>query len=109
MPAGVSSCVYPTTVRISAEVMRLRLLKHVEPAFPAEMQGVEGTVVLRLRIDKDGNVYKAEKVSGTDAFVFPAIQAVKEWKYEPYLLNGTPMEVETTVELEPPVELELPK
>ena len=102
MPAGVSSCVYPTTVRISAEVMRLRLLKHVEPALPAEMQRVEGTVVLRLHIDKDGNVYKAEKVSGTDAFVLPAIQAVKEWKYEPYLLNGTPMEVETTVELELP-------
>jgi hypothetical protein len=102
LPAGVSSCVYPTAVRISPEVMQSHLLKQVEPAFPLGTQSVEGTIVLRLRIDKNGNVYKAEKVNGPDALVVPVIEAVRAWKYEPYLLNGVPMEVETTLELKFP-------
>ena len=97
-PGGVSSCVYPQAVRISPEAMQSRLMKHVEPTVPADSQQVEGTVVLRLRVDKDGNVYKAEKVSGPDALSGPLIEAVKAWKYEPVLLNGDPVEVETTVE-----------
>lgn len=103
LPAGVSSCIpFPTAVRISPEIMLSHLLKQVEPAFPVAMQPVEGTIVLKLHIDKDGNVYKAEKVNGPDAFVVPVIEAVSAWKYKPYLLNGTPMEVETTVELKFP-------
>ena len=103
LPAGVSNCIpLPTVVRISPQVMQSHLLKRVEPAFPAETQPVEGTLVLRLRVDKDGNVYKVEKVTGPDAFVAPVIEAVKAWKYEPYLLNGAPVEVETTVELKFP-------
>jgi hypothetical protein len=101
MPAGVSSCIpAPTAVRISSAVMQSRLLRRVQPTLPAEMQPVEGTVVLRLRIDKDGNVYKADKVNGPDALVAHAIEAVKLWKYEPYLLNGYLIEVETTLELQ---------
>jgi TonB-like protein len=100
LPAGVSSCIpFPTVVRISPQVMQSHLLKHVEPVFPAETQAVEGTFVLRLRVDKDGNVYNVEKIKGPDASVAPVIEAVKAWKYEPYLLEGAPIEVETTVEL----------
>ncbi|MGB8115914.1 MAG: energy transducer TonB [Candidatus Sulfotelmatobacter sp.] len=101
MPAGVSSCVYVSSVRISAEVMQSRLLKRVEPAFPAGVQ-VEGTVVLRLHIDKNGNVFKVEKVSGPDALVPSVMEAVKSWEYKPLLLNGELIEVETTVELKFP-------
>jgi Gram-negative bacterial TonB protein C-terminal len=100
LPAGVSSCVpSPTVVRISPEVMQSRLLKRIEPAFPAGAGQVEGTVVLRVRVDKSGNVFKADRVSGPDTLVPPAIEAVKSWKYEPFLLNGYVVEVETTVEL----------
>jgi len=103
MPAGISSCVpAPTTVRISPEVMQSRLLNRVEPAFPPEVGQAEGTVVLRLRVDKDGNVFKVEKVSGPDALVPPVIEAVRSWKYKPFLLNGDLVEVETTVELKFP-------
>jgi len=102
MPAGVSSCVYATSVRISPEVMQSRLLERVEPAFPAGVGQVEGTVVLRLRVDKNGNVFKVERVSGPDALVPTVIEAVKSWKYKPFLLNGDPVEVETTVELKFP-------
>jgi Gram-negative bacterial TonB protein C-terminal len=55
-----------------------------------------------VRIDKDGNVLRAEKVTGPDSLVALAIEAVKAWKYQRYLLNGAPMEVETTVELKLP-------
>lgn len=98
LPGGVSSCVYPQAVRISPQVMQSRLIQRVEPTFPTEAQQVEGTIVLRLRVDKEGNVYKAEKVSGPDVLAAPFIEAVKEWKYEPFLLNGDSVEVETTVE-----------
>ena len=82
--------------------MQSRLLKSVKPAFPAEVGQLEGTVVLRLRIDKNGNVFKVERVSGPDALVPPVIEAVKSWKYKPFLLNGELVEVETTVALKFP-------
>ncbi len=66
------------------------------------MGQVEGTVVLRLRVDKNGNVFKVERISGPDALVSPVIEAVKSWKYKPFLLNGDSVEVETTVELKFP-------
>jgi hypothetical protein len=99
MPGGIPSCVYASAVRISAEVMQSRLVTRIEPVIPAEEQQVESALVLRLRIDKEGNVYKAEKVSGPDALVPPVVEAVKRWKYEPFVLNGYPTEVETTLEL----------
>jgi TonB family protein len=102
MPGGIPSCIHVGTVRISAEVMQSRLVTHIEPAIPAEEQQVEGTLVLWLRVDKDGNVYKAEKVSGPDALDAPVVEAVKQWKYTPFVLNGNPVEVETTVEFKFP-------
>ena len=102
LPGGVPSSVYGGTMRISPEVMRTLLLKRVRPAFPADVGQVEGIVVLRLRVDKSGNVFKVERVSGPDALVPPVIEAVKSWKYRPFLLNGDPIEVETTVELKFP-------
>jgi len=101
MPAGVSSCIpAPTAVRVSSTVMQSHLVRRVEPTFPADVLPADGKVILRLRIDKEGNVYKVDKVSGPDGLVAPVVEAVKSWKYEPYLLNGSPIEVETTLELQ---------
>jgi Gram-negative bacterial TonB protein C-terminal len=102
MWGGVPGCVYPTAIRVAPEVMQAHLLKRVEPVFPLGVQPVEDTIVLRVRIDKDGNVLRAEKVTGPDTLAAPAIQAVKAWKYKTYTLNGYPFEVETTVELKFP-------
>jgi len=103
MAAGVSSCIpTPMAVRISAEVMQSFLLNRVDPVFPVEAQHVEGTLVLQLHIDKDGNVYKAEKVSGPDELFPAASEAVKQWKYRPYILNGYPIGVETKVDFKSP-------
>jgi hypothetical protein len=103
LPGGIPSCIhFPAAVRILAEVMQSRLLTRIEPTIPAEEQQVEGTLVLRLRVSKDGSVYRVEKVSGPDSLVPPVVEAVKQWKYEPFVLNGNPTEVETTLELKFP-------
>jgi periplasmic protein TonB len=54
-------------------------------------------VVLTAIIDKDGNVQKLQLVSGHPMLAPAAIEAVKHWRYKPFLLNGQPLEVETTV------------
>jgi hypothetical protein len=87
LPAGIPSCVSVSAIRIKPEIMQSRLLKRVEPVFPTEAQPVGGTIILHLRVDKDGSVIKAEKVSGPDTFAAPVIEAVMGWKYEPTLLN----------------------
>ncbi|MGC2479012.1 MAG: energy transducer TonB, partial [Candidatus Sulfotelmatobacter sp.] len=54
-------------------------------------------VVLRAVIDKQGNIQDLQLVSGHPMLVPAAIEAVKQWRYRPYLLNGQPVEVETTI------------
>ena len=60
---------------------------------------IVGVVVVRVVIDKSGGVLNADYVSGPPALVPAAVDAVKQWKYQPYLLSGEPFEVETTVEI----------
>jgi len=103
MPGGgVPGCLHPTAIRVAPEIMQSHLLRRVAPVFPTGAQQVEGTIILRVRIDKDGNVLEAEKITGLDTLAAPAIEAVKAWKYETYTLNGYSFEVVTTVELKFP-------
>jgi TonB family protein len=89
----------PTHIRVAQSVMRSFLITKVNPSYPpeAERQHVDGTVVLRINIDKNGNISTVEPVTGHPLLVPAAIDAVKLWKYKPYLLHQTPVEVETTV------------
>jgi TonB family protein len=74
-----------------------RLLKIVDPVYPeaAEKEGlVEGGVKLNVRADEKGNVSRVMVVfSSNEIFNEPAITAVRQWKYEPYVENGNPKEV----------------
>jgi TonB family protein len=102
MQAGVPGCIpFPARIRVSQNFMASRLLSRVEPVYPPEAKNehVAGIVVLRATIDKGGSVNKAENVSGPPALVPAAMDAVKQWKYEPYLIGGESVEVETTVEV----------
>jgi TonB family protein len=102
MPAGASGCLLAGRgIRVSQAFMEKRLLSRVEPVYPPEArtEHIEGIVVLRVRIDTDGNVYRADSVSGPPVLVPAAVEAVKQWKYHPDVLNGQLMEVETTVEI----------
>jgi len=78
-----------------------RLVSSVPPEFPlaAKEAHVEGTVVLSATIDKSGTVRDVKVVSGHPLLVQAAIDAVKQWVYQPALVNGEPAEARTTVKL----------
>ena len=69
------------------------------PDFIAKSAHVSGTVTLHAIISKDGSIEKLEYVSGPALLMASAMTAVKEWKYRPTMLNGQPVEVDTTVQV----------
>jgi protein TonB len=85
-------------LRISA-MMEGNLIHRVEPVYPsiARQVGVQGTVVIRAFISRSGMIERAEVVSGHPMLTHAAYDAVRQWKYRPYYLNGEPLEVETQV------------
>ena len=86
-------------VRVSQGVVKGLLTKRVEPSYPpvAREARIHGEVVLTAIIDKDGNIENLQLLSGHPMLAPAAIDAVKQWRYKPYLLNGQPVEVETTI------------
>jgi protein TonB len=69
----------------------------VNPDYPREARKnhVQGDVILQATIDKEGNVAGLKVVRGEPILADAAVEAVKQWKYRPYLLNGEAVEVET--------------
>ena len=86
-------------VRVSAGVMAGQVLSHVNPIYPPDAKAahVEGAVVLHAVISKTGEVRDLYVVSGPDELQASALDAIGQWIYKPYLLNGQPTEVETTI------------
>jgi protein TonB len=91
--------VQPQRVRISQGVTKGLLIRRVEPAYPtlARSARVQGDVVLSAIININGEIENLQLVSGHPMLVPAALTAVKQWRYKPYLLNGQPTEVETTI------------
>jgi beta-lactamase regulating signal transducer with metallopeptidase domain len=85
----------PLRIRVGGQVSKANLISAPEP----QKNGVEGTVNLQVSIGLDGHVMQATLVSGPAALVQPAIAAVSQYIYKPTLLNGKPVEVQTTVEV----------
>lgn len=75
------------------------LIHRVQPAYPrnAVITRTEGTVVLAALIDTSGRITQLRAVSGHPLLIPAAIDAVRQWRYKPYILNGSPVEVETQV------------
>jgi periplasmic protein TonB len=69
------------------------------PQYPAIAKAarIQGTVVLQATISKAGGIENLRVVSGPPMLQQAAMDAVRSWRYKPYLLNGDPVEVETTV------------
>jgi periplasmic protein TonB len=89
----------PKRIRISQGVTKGSLIQKIEPKYPplALAARIQGQVLLKAIIGKDGEIKELDLVSG-HAFLAPAaIAAVRQWRYRPFLLNGEPIEVETTV------------
>ena len=74
-------------------------MTRVQPVYPvlARQSGIQGVVVLHAIIDRDGRVSELRVISGHPLLVKAAIDAVNQWRYQPTLLNGQPVEVETTI------------
>ena len=89
----------PEHVRLQVGVTRGMLVKKVPPKYPkkARKNHIEGTVVLHAKISKEGAVADLSVISGDPMLTQAALDAVKQWKYRPYLLGGKPVEVVTQI------------
>jgi TonB family protein len=95
IPAGPASL----GVAVSRGVTAGRLLKRVNPTYPstALQQRISGPVVLQARIGKDGRVHDVKVVSGHPFLATAAVDALRQWQYDPYKLNGQPVDLQTQV------------
>jgi protein TonB len=84
---------------VSEGVQEARLVHRVEPKYPPlpRSAGIEGKVVLRAIIAKDGTIQSLEVLSGHPLFIEAAREAIGQWRFQPTLLNGVPVEVETQI------------
>lgn len=100
-PMAVPKVATPQRVRVSQGVSQGLLVKRIQPNYPplARQARIQGTVVLQAEISKDGSIQNLHLISGHPMLAPAAIEAVKQWKYKPYLLNGEPVEVETQVQV----------
>jgi len=89
----------PQRVRVSQGVSEGLLVHQVRPVYPplARAARIQGAVVLQAVIGKDGAIQNLRLISGHPMLAPAAIDAVKQWRYKPYFLNGEPVEVDTQI------------
>ena len=98
-PAPVVKAAPPKKIAISSGVATGLLLQQVKPVYPpiAKAARQSGTVVLHATISKTGTIENLQVVSGNAMLQQAALDAVRNWRYKPYMLNGDPVEVDTTI------------
>jgi periplasmic protein TonB len=101
---GIADPVTPPPPPVHAKprisrMMEGNLIRRVQPLYPmaAKAARIQGPVVLRAVISKEGTIENLTVLSGHPMLVKAALEAVREWRYRPYMLNGDPFEVETQV------------
>lgn len=99
--SGHHATMQPASVNVSPKTMEGNIITKIQPKYPAEAKEkrIQGKVVLNAVIDKEGNVANLKVDSGPKELRQSAIDAVKQWKYKPYLLNGQPVAVKTTINI----------
>lgn len=100
-PVAVPKVATPQRVRVSLGVSQGLLIKKIQPSYPplARQARIQGRVLLQAEISKDGTIENLRLISGHPMLAPAAIEAVKQWRYKPYMLNGEPVAVETQVEV----------
>lgn len=100
-PAPVVKAAPPKKIAISSGVATGMLLSPIRPIYPpiAKAARQSGTVVIQATISKTGTIENARVVSGNAMLQQAAMDAVRSARYKPYLLNGEPVEVETTINI----------
>jgi TonB family protein len=91
----------PMRVRLGGKVASAKLTHRVDPIYPplALQNQVKGTVELKVVLQVDGSVGSVTVISGPPLLIMAAVDAVRQWRYSPTLLNGKPVEVDTTIDV----------
>lgn len=89
----------PERIRVSAQVATMRLLHRVSPVYPqiAQVARIQGTVAFHVIIATDGSVKELQYTAGPPLLMRAAMDAVKQWKYSPFVLNGRAIEMDTSI------------
>jgi protein TonB len=87
------------TVKLSQGVSQGLLIKRVQPKYPSAALAIhaEGAVQIEATITKDGNVTQLKVLHGEPVLASAALDAVRQWRYKPYYLDGEPVEVQTQI------------
>jgi protein TonB len=96
----------PQRIHVNEDVQKAKLVHLVSPLYPPLIgKRLDGTVVLHVIVGQNGAVNSARYVSGPTNLKDSAVKAVLQWRYKPTLVNGAPVEVDTTVSVvfPPPV------
>lgn len=93
--------ILPKVMPIDGRVQAAKLVYSPLPVYPAAVKkaGIQGAVILEILIGKDGRVKQLHYVSGPPRLARPSMEAVRQWRYRPTLLNGEPVEVDTAVRI----------
>jgi len=91
----------PQRIRVGGAVQEAKIVKKIMPVYPplAKQARIQGTVRLNAIISRDGTIQNLQLVSGHPLLAPAALAAVKQWVYEPTLLNGEPVEVVTVIDV----------
>jgi protein TonB len=91
--------VTPKRIVVGGNVQSAKIIRQPLPVYPpiAKSAHMQGTVVLHAIIDKDGSVQELQYISGPPILMKNAMDAVRQWRYQPTLLNGEPVQVDTTI------------
>jgi TonB family protein len=88
-------------LRMGGNVIAAKIVNRVQPVYPTEarMQHISGTVRMHAIIAKDGSIKNLEVISGHPSLADAALEAVRQWRYQPTMLEGEPVEVDTTIDV----------
>jgi periplasmic protein TonB len=91
----------PQRIRVGGNVQSAKLVRQPRPNYPplAKQARISGVVKLSAVISKDGTIKELQVISGHPLLVPSALEAVKQWVYQPTLLNGEPVEVQTQIDV----------
>lgn len=100
-PPEAPKPVTPQRIRVGGNVSDAKVINRVQPVYPplAKQARVSGTVRLNAVISREGVIQDLQVVSGHPLLVQAALQAVRQWRYSPTLLNGEPVEVATVIDV----------
>ena len=99
--APSESAEMPKRIQVDGNAQAANLITQVKPNYPPEAKqaGIQGTVQLQAVLGKDGKVQDIKVLSGEPVLAAAALDAVRQWVYRPTLLNGEPVEVKTTIDI----------